>query len=251
MVPNHMFQLLCMTAMEPPNSFDAEAVRSEKVKLVEAIRPISPKDAVRGQYTAGSVLGHDVPSYRTEPHIAAGSRTETYAAFKLTIDNWRWAGVPFYLRTGKHLTARRTEIAIQFKAPPYSLFRDTAVEKIAPNILRLQIDPVEGTATSFNAKIPGPTMHLGQVTTTFRYKDFFREQPSVGYETLIYDCMIGDATLFQRADSIEASWAVVDPVIETWNRGDPDTYIAGTAGPASSDRLLARDGRHWLGLDGA
>jgi glucose-6-phosphate 1-dehydrogenase len=251
MVPNHMFQLLCMTAMEPPNSFDAEAIRSEKVKLVEAIRPVHPNDAARGQYGAGSVLGHKIAAYRDEPHVAPDSRTETYAALKLTIDNWRWAGVPFYIRTGKHLVARRTEIAIQFKTPPYSLFRDTAVEKIPPNLLRLQIDPYEGTATSFNAKVPGPKMHLGGVTTTFRYKDFFTEPPNVGYETLIYDCMIGDATLFQRADNIETSWAVVDPLIEAWSKGQPTAYAAGSTGPASADELLTRDGRRWLGLEGA
>jgi glucose-6-phosphate 1-dehydrogenase len=249
MVPNHMFQLLCMTAMEPPNSFDAEAIRSEKVKLVEAIRPVLPNDAARGQYTAGAVLGRAVPAYRTEAHVAPDSRTETYAALKLTIDNWRWAGVPFYLRTGKHLAARRTEIAIQFKAPPYSLFRDTAVETITPNVLRLQIDPFEGTATSFNAKVPGPKMHLGCVTTTFRYSEFFKEPPNVGYETLIYDCMIGDATLFQRADNIETSWAVVDPLLEAWRKGEPTMYTAGSAGPSSADELLARDGRRWLELD--
>ena len=175
------------------------------------------------------------------------SRTETYAALKLTIDNWRWAGVPFYIRTGKHLAARRTEIAIQFKTPPYSLFRDTAVEKIPPNLLRLQIDPYEGTATSFNAKVPGPKMHLGGVTTTFRYKDFFKEAPNVGYETLIYDCMIGDATLFQRADNIETSWAVVDPLLQAWTKGKPDLYGAGSAGARHrpTNFLPATDAAGW------
>jgi glucose-6-phosphate 1-dehydrogenase len=248
MVPNHMFQLFCMTAMEPPNSFDAEAIRNEKVKLVEAVRPVSPNDAARGQYIAGSVLGRAVPAYRAESNVSPGSRTETYAALKITVDNWRWAGVPFYLRTGKHLTARRTEIAVQFKTPPFSLFRDTAVEAIMPNILRLQIDPFEGTAMGFNAKVPGPTMHLGGVTTTFRYKDFFKESPKVGYETLIYDCMIGDATLFQRADSIEMSWAVVDPLLMSWMKGEPEMYDAGSAGPASAEELLTRDGRRWFEL---
>ena len=248
MVPNHLFQLLSMTAMEPPNSFDAEAVRSEKAKLVQAVRPVGPGEAARGQYTAGTVQGQDVKAYCAEPHVAPDSRTETYAALKLTIDNWRWAGVPFYLRTGKSMTARRTEIAIQFKPAPFALFRDTPVEKLAPNILRLQIDPIQGTQTEFNAKVPGPLMKLSRVSTNFRYSDFFEEKPNVGYETLIYDCMIGDATLFQRADNIEASWTVVDPLLKAWSVGSPDEYAAGSGGPASADELLSRDGRHWLEL---
>ena len=251
MVPNHMFQLLCMTAMEPPNSLDAKAIRDEKVKLVEAIRPVAPGDAARGQYAAGAVLGRDVPAYRNEARVASDSRTETYAALKLTIENWRWQGVPFYIRTGKHLARRRTEIAIQFRKAPFSLFRNTAVETITPNILRLQIDPFEGTEMGFNAKVPGPRMHLGRVVTTFRYSDFFKEMPKVGYETLLYDCMTGDATLFQRADNIESSWAVVDPLLDAWTKGEPEMYAAGGTGPASADELLARDGRRWFALDGS
>jgi glucose-6-phosphate 1-dehydrogenase len=251
MVPNHMFQLLCMTAMEPPNSLDAKSIRDEKMKLVEAIRPVAPQDAARGQYGVGAVLGREAPAYRGEARVASDSRTETYAALKLTIENWRWQGVPFYIRTGKHLADRRTEIAIQFKKAPFSLFRDTAVETITPNILRLQIDPFEGTAMGFNAKIPGPKMHLGRVVTTFRYSDFFKETPNVGYETLIYDCMTGDATLFQRADNIESSWAVVDPLLEDWAKGEPEIYAAGGTGPVSADELLARDGRRWFNLDGS
>ena len=251
MVPNHMFQLLCMTAMEPPNSLDAKSIRDEKVKLIEAIRPVAPSDATRGQYAAGAVLARDVPAYRNEARVASDSRTETYAALKLTIDNSRWQGVPFYIRTGKHLASRRTEIAIQFRKAPLSLFRNAAVETIAPNILRLQIDPIEGAAMGFNAKVPGPRMHLGPVVTTFRYNDFFAEMPKVGYETLLYDCMIGDATLFQRADNIESSWAVVDPLLDAWTKGEPEMYAAGGTGPASADELLARDGRRWLALDGS
>ena len=251
MVPNHMFQLLCMTAMEPPNSLDAKSIRDEKVKLLEAIRPVAPRDAARGQYSAGAVLGRDVPAYRSEARVASDSRTETYAALKLTIENWRWQGVPFYIRTGKHLAGRRTEIAIQFKKAPFSLFRHTAVETITPNILRLQIDPFEGTAMGFNAKIPGPKMHLGRVVTTFRYGDFFKETPNVGYETLLYDCMTGDATLFQRADNIKSSWAVVDPLLKDWAKGEPEIYAAGETGPPSANELLARDGRRWFDLDGS
>ncbi|KMO22953.1 glucose-6-phosphate dehydrogenase [Methylobacterium indicum] len=251
MVPNHLFQLLCMTAMEPPVSFDAEAVRTEKAKLVQAVQPVQPGDAVRGQYRAGTEQGRAVPGYRDEPHVAKASRTETYAALKLTIDNWRWGGVPFYLRTGKRMTGRRTEIAVHFKPAPYRLFRDTPVDQIAPNILRIMVDPVQGMTTEFNAKVPGPSMRLGAVRSTFREDAFFPQEPNVGYETLLYDCLCGDATLFQRADNIEASWAAVDPLVKAWGAGgEPEPYEAGSAGPNAADELLARDGRRWLPLDG-
>ncbi|KAB0678492.1 glucose-6-phosphate dehydrogenase [Aureimonas leprariae] len=249
MVPNHLFQLLCMTAMEPPVSFDAEAVRDEKAKLIAAIRPVEPGDAVRGQYEAGSLDGSDLPAYRHEPNVAADSRTETYAALKLTIDNWRWAGVPFYLRTGKRMAARRTEIALHFRPAPTRIFKDTPVSDTVPNVLRLQMDPEQGIRTEFSAKIPGPAMRLGAVATTFRYGDFFEERPNVGYETLLYDCMMGDATLFQRADAIEGAWRVVEPLIESWGAGgEPDGYAVGSQGPAAADRLLGRDGHGWSPL---
>ncbi len=249
MVPNHLFQLLCMTAMEPPNSFSAEAVRTEKAKLVEAIHPVTPENMVRGQYTAGTEFGQPVAGYRQEAHVDPNSHTETYVALRLNIENWRWAGVPFYLRTGKRLAGRRTEIAIHFKPAPYAIFRDTPVDKLTPNILKLMVDPEQGITTQFSAKIPGPVMALGKVTNSFLYKDFFEEQPNVGYETLLYDCMMGDATLFQRADNIEAAWAVVQPALDTWGKGgDPEMYAAGSEGPAAADQLLARDGRHWLPL---
>ena len=251
MVPNHMFQLLCMVAMEPPNSFDAEAVRTEKAKVAEAVRPIQPADAVRGQYTAGDEQGRPVPAYRDEPSVDKGSRTETYVALKLEIENWRWAGVPFYLRTGKRTTDRLTEIAIHFKPAPYRLFRDEAVDAIAPNVMRIQIDPDAGVTTEFNVKAPGPQMRLGAVRTAFRYADFFSEKPNVGYETLLYDCMIGDATLFQRADNIEAGWAAVDPLLEAWTSADVAFYAAGSDGPKEADDLLAKDGRAWLPLAAA
>lgn len=249
MVPNHLFQLLCMTAMEEPASLDAEAIRTAKARLVEAVKPVGANDAARGQYAAGSVLGNPVRGYRQEPNVAPQSNTETYAALKLSIDNERWRGVPFYLRTGKRLGGRVTEIAIRFKSARSSLFAHAADGRHPPNLLRLQIDPIHGAATEFNAKVPGPRLHLGQVTTTFRYEDFFAERPNVGYETLLYDCMVGDATLFQRADNIEASWAVVDPLLKAWRDGAPELYTAGASGPASSDALLARDGRQWLPLD--
>ena len=250
MVPNHLFTLLSMVAMEPPNSFDAEDVRAEKAKLVEAIRPMAPEDAVRGQYAAGQEFGRDVPGYRQENGVAPDSHTETYVALKLSIENWRWAGVPIYLRTGKRLHGRQTEISIHYKPAPYRMFRDTPVDKTTPNVVRLLIDPDQGVETQFDAKVPGPQMRLGRVATSMRYKDYFEEKPNVGYETLLYDCMIGDATLFQRADAIEASWRVVQPVLESWGRGEGSVapYAAGSEGPADADTLLQRDGRSWLAL---
>ena len=249
MVPNHCFQLLCMVGMEPPNSFAAEDVRTEKAKLVEAVHPVQVTDAVRGQYTAGQEFGKDVAGYRQEPHVDPNSRTETYVALKLEFQNWRWAGVPFYVRTGKRLADRRTEIAIHFKPAPYQIFKDTPVDKLTPNIVKLLIDPEQGIDTQFSAKVPGPEMKLGKVDANFKYKDFFPEKPNVGYETLLYDCMIGDATLFQRADNIEAGWAAVQPLIDGWKDGEPEFYAAGSQGPAAADELLARDGRHWLPLN--
>ena len=248
MVPNHLFTLLCMIAMEPPNSFDADDVRSEKAKLLSAIQPLDPDQAVRAQYDAGTSLGHDVPAYRQEPNVAPDSRTETYVALKLLIDSWRWAGVPFYIRTGKHMAGRRTEIAIHHKPAPYNMFRDTPVDQLAPNIVRLLIDPEQGIVTQFDAKVPGPEMRLGQVSSSLYYKDFFQERPAVGYETLLYDCMEADATLFQRADAIEASWRAVQPVLDAWggNQAELHAYAAGSHGPAAADALLARDGRAWL-----
>jgi glucose-6-phosphate 1-dehydrogenase len=255
MVPNHMFQLLSMAGMEAPNSFNADAVRSEKAKVIEAVHHFAPDDVtcnvVRGQYTAGTVNGRAVPNYRDEPHVKPDSTTETYVALKIGIDNWRWAGVPFYIRTGKALAARRTEIAIQFKHAPNSLFRDTPVDRLAPNLLIIKVQPDEGVTLRFEAKVPGPIVRLGGVTMDFRYADYFNATPSTGYETLIYDCMIGDATLFQRADNVEAGWAAVQPVLDAWSSkgsGDLQFYAAGSEGPAAADDLLARDGRHWLPL---
>ena len=248
MVPNHLFQLLCMVGMEPPNSFAAEDVRTEKAKLVEATHPVLVDEIVRGQYTAGEEFGQPVNGYRQEVHVDPQSRTETYVAAKLRVDNWRWAGVPFYLRTGKRLGARRTEIAIHFKPAPYQIFKDTSVDQLVPNIVKIMVDPEQGMDTQFSAKVPGPVMKLGKVDTSFKYKDFFDEKPNVGYETLLYDCMIGDATLFQRADNIESSWAVVQPAIDAWKQGEPEFYAAGSQGPKAADDLLARDGRSWLPL---
>jgi glucose-6-phosphate 1-dehydrogenase len=254
MVPNHMFQLLAMTAMEAPNSFDADALRTEKAKVIQAIHPLGRAQAVeyvvRGQYTAGIVQGEQVRGYREESGVAPASNVETYVALKLFIDNWRWAGVPFYIRTGKRTRVRKTEIAIHFKQAPFALFRDTPVERLAPNILTLHIQPSEGASLQFSAKIPGPTVRLGGVTMDFRYSDYFGATNSTGYETLLYDVFLGDGTLFQRADNIEAGWAAVQPVLDAWaeGRGELHPYAAGSFGPTQADRLLARDGRRWMKL---
>lgn len=246
MVPNHLFQLLGMVAMEPPNSFDAEAVRDKKAEIFDAILPLTPDDVVFGQYENGPAG----VAYRDEPDVAPDSSTETYAAARVFIENWRWAGVPFYLRTGKRLAARRTEISVQLKPVPFRLFRDTPVGALTPNVLTLRIDPAHGTSFDFNVKTPGPVMQVGPVQSSFDYGDFFAERANVGYETLLYDCMLGDETLFQRADSIEAGWCAVDGVLHPKTGGALAVhgYAAGSAGPAEADALLARDGRAWRPL---
>jgi glucose-6-phosphate 1-dehydrogenase len=224
-------------------------VRAKKTELFQATHPISPADAVRGQYGAGVVLGKKVRDYRHEPEVAPDSSTETYVALKLGIDNWRWAGVPFYLRTGKSLSARTTEIAVQFRQAPYALFRDTPVDRLPANILTLRIQPDEGLSLSFSAKRPGAEIEIDGVEMDFAYRDYFAPLASVGYETLIYDCLVGDATLFQRADTVEAAWCAVQGLLDAWARASVDdfpNYAAGSAGPAAADRLLARDGRAWL-----
>jgi glucose-6-phosphate 1-dehydrogenase len=256
MVPNHVFQLLAMTAMEPPTSFDADEVRTKKAEVIKAIHPLGAaqalEDVVRGQYGAGTVLGRAVRAYRQEPDVALDSNTETFIACKLKIDNWRWAGVPFYIRTGKYLKRRVTEIAIRFHQAPYTLFRGTDVERMNPNWMILRIQPNEGIALEFAAKRPGPTVTLSSVSMDFAYKTYFKVEPSTGYETLLFDCMIGDATLFQRADNIEAGWRVVQPILDAWANSQPPAfpnYAAGGSGPAAADALLARDGRAWRPLD--
>ena len=247
MVPNHLFQLLGMVAMEPPDSFDAEAIRNATSRLVTSVAPVEPGDAVRGQYGPGRDQGQAVPGYHEEEAVAPGSRTETYVALKLAIGNPRWSGVPFYLRTGKRLSGHLTEIAVHFKPPAHGLFAGT--DRL-PNVMRLLIDPEQGVSTRWNAKRPGPQIQLGTVNSSFRFGDFFAERPNVGYETLIYDCMIGDPTLFQRADTIEAAWAAVDPLIAAWGDAPVETYEAGSDGPPGADALLARDGSAWLPLNG-
>jgi glucose-6-phosphate 1-dehydrogenase len=252
MVPNHLFQLLALTAMEPPSCFDAHAVRAEKLKAIEAIHPLTHErvmtDVVRAQYAAGRVAGNAVAAYRQAENVAAQSTTETYVAMRLFIDNWRWAQVPFYLRTGKALGARKTEIAIKFNSAPLALFRDMPGERLTQNLLVLRIQPNEGAALHFNAKIPGPTIRVENVRMDFKYEDYFDAAPSTGYETLIYDCMIGDAILFQRAEDIEAGWRAVDPILEAWRQPQQRplaTYPAGSDGPDAAEHLLSRNGHEW------
>ena len=251
MLPNHLFQLLAMVAMEPPAAFGADAVRGEKAKVIGAIRPWSEADAlknsVRGQYTQGESGGKPVVGYREENNVAADSNTETFVALKVMIDNWRWVGVPFYLRTGKRMSARDTEIAICFKPAPYAQFRDTDVERLQPNYLRIQIQPNEGMWFDLQAKRPGPGLQMANIALGFAYKDFFEMQPSTGYETLIYDCLTGDQTLFQRADNIENGWRGVQPFLDAWREHtEVHPYRAGEDGPQAAKDLLARDGRVWL-----
>ncbi|HET9369608.1 MAG TPA: glucose-6-phosphate dehydrogenase [Vicinamibacterales bacterium] len=249
-VQNHMFQLLAITAMEPPNSFEADAVRDEREKLLRAIHPLvvdGPASvAVRGQYTAGTVDWEKVPGYREEPHVAADSHTETYAAIKLKVDNWRWAGVPFYLRTGKRLEARASEIVVQFRPAPFSLFRETPMANLDPNQLVIRVQPNEGIALRFLAKVPGPDVRLGTVRMDFSYADYFGLKSNTGYETLLYDVMTGDSTLFHRADIVETGWTVVEPLLDAWRNGDGLAfYPAGAWGPSEADALIGRDGRQW------
>jgi glucose-6-phosphate 1-dehydrogenase len=252
MVPNHLFQLLSLVAMEPPARFDAHAVRSEKAEVLAAIQTQSEADAlknsVRGQYQGGKIGDTEIEDYRRTRDVKPGSTTETYAALKLTIDNWRWAGVPFYLRTGKALDSKRTEVAIKFKQAPFAMFRDTPVDRVSQNYLVISIEPAEGITLQFNTKVPGPTISIDGVEMKFRYKDYFKIEPSTGYETLIYDCMIGDNILFQRADSVEAGWQAVQPFLDAWKRAGAEglqSYTAGSEGPAEADALLTRDGRSW------
>jgi glucose-6-phosphate 1-dehydrogenase len=248
MVPNHVFQLLAMTAMEPPSAFDADAIRAKKAEVFTSMHALAPDDAVRGQYGAGTIAGQPVIDYRDEPDVSKTSVTETFVAMKLMIDNWRWAGVPFYLRTGKRMSKRKTEIAIRFKQAPFAMFRDTRVDALGENWLIISIQPEEGLKLRFNAKRPGPMLTFEHVAMSFNYDDWFKQAPATGYETLIFDCFIGDATLFQRADQLEAAWKVVQPVVDNWARHDasfPD-YAAGSEGPQASNELLEREGRAWL-----
>ena len=252
MVPNHLFQLVSLTAMEPPISFAADSVRDEQTKVLNAIQIPTPEDVltrtVRGQYGEGTVNGQRLPAYRSEPNVAPDSTTETFVALKLGIDNWRWADVPFYLRTGKRMARHLTEIVIQFKRTPFMLFRKAGVESLATNQLVIRIQPDEGISLRFGTKVPGPTMRQAPVEMDFSYADYFGAAPSTGYERLLYDCMIGDQTLFQRADMVEAGWSIITPMLDVWHALAPRSfpnYAAGSWGPKESDELLARDGHAW------
>jgi len=252
MVPNHAFTLLSMVAMEPPTGFDADSIRSKKADLFAAMPAIKATRAVRGQYVSGTVQRKSVNAYRKEPNVAADSNVETYVALKLEIDNWRWAGVPFYFRTGKHMSQRSTEIAIRFKQAPFAAFQHTPVEALRPNWLVLRIAPNEGISLQFEVKRRGPIVDLAAVEMEFRYDDWFPKQSSVGYETLLYDVMIGDPTLFMRADMVEQAWRIVQPVLDAWaaERTDCPGYNSGSDGPNAADELLAADGgRAWRPID--
>ena len=256
MVPNHLFQLLSLTTMEPPISFSADAVRDEQAKILHAVQIPTPEDVlsetIRGQYGEGMIQGKHVPAYRSEANVNPNSATETFVALKLMIDNWRWADIPFYLRTGKRLAKRDTEITIQFRQAPLRLFRNTPIEHLKTNRLVIHIQPDEGISLQFGAKVPGAVMNLGTVQMDFNYIDYFGKHPSTGYERLIYDCMIGDQTLFQRADMVEAGWSIIQPVLDVWKALPPRTfpnYPAGSWGPKEADELLEKDGRHWKKID--
>lgn len=252
MVPNHLFQLLAMIAMEPPNSFDAEAVRNEKGKVLKALRVYSKEEAaansVRGAYASGNSNGQPLSAYRDTKDVASNSRTETYVALKLYADTWRWAGVPFYLRTGKALTARDTEIVITFNKVPFAQFRETEVtRRLPPNRLVIQVQPDEGMSMEISIKRPGQSVETVPVSLDFRYAEKFDIGHTTGYESLIYDLFIGDQTLFQRADSIEAGWAAVQPFLDAWAIDGmvPEAYVPGSMGPGSADELIRKDGREW------
>lgn len=252
MVPNHIFQLVSLIAMEPPISFECDAVRDEKSKVLRAVVPLNPEEvltsAVRGQYGPGKIDGKKVVGYRKEANVATDSGVDTFIAMKLLIANWRWAGVPFYIRTGKRLPKRLTEIAIQFKTAPSIMFQQTQVQALSPNMLVVHIQPEEGISLRFGAKIPGPIVKIGDVDMKFQYKDYFGSRPGTGYETLLYDCMMGDGTLFQRADMVELGWNVVEPILDVWQALSPrnfPNYASGSWGPREADTLLARDGKAW------
>jgi glucose-6-phosphate 1-dehydrogenase len=244
---NHLLQLVALTAMEPPADFTAESVRNEKVKVLHSMRAPSPKSVVRGQYGAGYVEGKRVPAYRREPGVARNSTTETFVAARLHVDNWRWAGTPFYVRTGKRLAKRETTIAIEFQRAPHPPFAKEADDELRPNVLLIHVQPDEGVSLAIGAKVPGQGMRLRTVHMDFLYGGAFRVELPDAYERLILDCLLGDATLFTRADEVDEQWALVDSIVSGWKReraGFPN-YDAGTWGPAAADELIRRDGREW------
>lgn len=255
-VQNHMFSLLALVAMEPPGTLAAEAVRNEKTKVLDAIQTLTPEEVlqetVRGQYGEGLIGGAKVPAYRAEPGVSPTSKIETYAGLRLEVENWRWAGVPFYLRSGKRLARRHTVISIQFRLPPLLLFREAGVDRIDPNRLDIHVQPDEAISISMKAKVPGPTIQLKNVQLDFSYKDFGEQPQATGYERLLYDAMAGDSTLFHRADMVEAAWRIVAPIIDVWETLPPrdfPNYPAGSWGPSAGDELIRRDGREWADIE--
>jgi len=244
---NHLLQLLALTAMEPPIDFTAESVRNEKVKVLRSMHTPGPKSVVRGQYGRGFVEGVEVPAYREEEGVAPDSMTETYVAAKLFVDNWRWADTPFYVRMGKRLARRETTIAIQFKRAPHPPFEETAAEGLRPNVLLVHVQPDEGVSLAIGAKVPGQGMTIRTVHMDFVYGGAFRTAMPEAYERLILDTLLGDGTLFTRADEVEEQWLLVDAIVSAWTRDRPGfpNYAAGTWGPPSADDLLHRDGRSW------
>jgi glucose-6-phosphate 1-dehydrogenase len=257
MFQNHLLQLLTLAAMEPPSSFTGDAVRDEKVKVLHSVRPLIQQcepAVVRAQYAEGTIDGKSVPGYRSEPDVAPGSTTPTFAAMRISIDNWRWTGVPFYLRSGKRMERRVSEIAVQFKAPPFLLFGQKAVEEMAPSLLTLRVQPNEGISLRFQVKTPGamheltPGLEITPVDMDFTYAEAFGNDAHPAYETLLLDCMIGDPTLFTRSDEVEMAWEIIDPVLQYWDQ-NPDaplfTYPAGSWGPKEADQLLDGDHTRW------
>jgi len=255
MIQNHVLQLLALVAMEPPSRFEAHEVRDEKAKVMRSMRPIPierlSEFAVRGQYVQGSVGGITLPAYRAEPKVSPNSTRETYTALKVMIDNWRWADVPFYLRSGKRLPKRVSEISLQFRRVPHMMFQNSLTEEIEPNLLSVRLQPDEGIATWFSAKLPGATMQIRPVKMEFCYGKTFGAPPPTAYETLLLDCMLGDGTLFTRADAVELAWALVDPVLARWQEQGAKGlafHEAGSWGPAEADAFIERDGRRWQNL---
>jgi glucose-6-phosphate 1-dehydrogenase len=254
MVPNHLFQLMTFTAMEPPSSFSPTALHNEQQKVLESVEPLRGEDCgittLRAQYTAGKVGDESVPAYRDEPRVTSGTTTETYAAFRVLVDNWRWADVPFYLRTGKRLAVKKSEVVIQFRHAPLALFRHASVELPSANRLVLSIQPDESISLELAAKVPGPEITVSPVHMRFEYEDYFGLDRHTGYETLLYDAMVGDRSLFKRSDIIEAGWAIVQPILEAWaeNACSLATYQAGSEGPRESDELIGKDGKSWRPL---
>jgi glucose-6-phosphate 1-dehydrogenase len=250
-VQNHAFQLLSLVAMEPPIAFDATSVRDEKVKVLKAVRPLTPEEVatntVRGQYGRGWVLGREVPAYREEPGVAPDSETETHAALRLQVDNWRWADLPFYIRTGKRLARRATEIRVQFRRPPHLTFGREATRDLEPNSITLRIQPEEAISLRFGAKVPSPGVVISSVNMDFTYASSFQAHAPDAYARLILDCMAGDPTLFTRSDEVEWAWSIIDPIEACWREGRPplEMYPAGTWGPEAANRLMERDGRQW------